>query len=55
MRSGRGGTATWCRRPGTIEVNGVRANTRDGVAIKDEATLTVTAIEDAEIVLVDAA
>jgi redox-sensitive bicupin YhaK (pirin superfamily) len=40
---------------GTIEVNGVRANTRDGVAIKDEAMLTVTAIEDAEIVLVDAA
>jgi redox-sensitive bicupin YhaK (pirin superfamily) len=40
---------------GTIEVNGVRANTRDGVAVKDEATLTVTAIEDAEIVLVDAA
>jgi redox-sensitive bicupin YhaK (pirin superfamily) len=40
---------------GTIEVNGVRANTRDGVAIRDEATLTVTAIEDAEIVLVDAA
>ena len=40
---------------GTIEVNGVRASTRDGVAIKDEPTLTVTAIEDAEIVLVDAA
>ena len=39
---------------GAIEVNGVRANTRDGVAIKDEATLQVTAIEDAEIVLVDA-
>ena len=40
---------------GTIEVNGVRANTRDGVAVKDEPTLRVTALEDAEIVLVDAA
>jgi len=40
---------------GAIEVNGVRIDARDGAAIKDEAILTVTAIEDAEIVLVDAA
>ena len=30
-------------------------NARDGAAIRDEAALTVTALEDAELVLVDAA
>lgn len=40
---------------GSIEVNGVTLKTRDGAAIRDEATLTVTALEDAELVLVDAA
>ena len=40
---------------GSVEVNGVRLGTRDGAAIADEAVLRVTAIEDAEIVLVDAA
>ncbi len=40
---------------GSIEVNGVILKTRDGAAIRDEATLTVTALEDAELVLVDAA
>lgn len=40
---------------GVIEVNGVKANARDGVAIRDEATIRVTALEDAELVLVDAA
>lgn len=40
---------------GAIEVNGVRIDARDGAAIADETTLTITAIEDAEIVLVDAA
>jgi redox-sensitive bicupin YhaK (pirin superfamily) len=40
---------------GAIEVNGVRANARDGVAIDNEAELTVTALADSEIVLVDAA
>jgi hypothetical protein len=40
---------------GTIEVNGIRLEARDGAAILDEAVLRVTAIEDAEIVLVDAA
>lgn len=38
---------------GAIEVNGVRAEARDGVAISDVDTITVAAIEDAEIVLVD--
>jgi redox-sensitive bicupin YhaK (pirin superfamily) len=40
---------------GAIEVNGVRLDARDGAAIKDELVLNVTALEDAEVVLVDAA
>jgi redox-sensitive bicupin YhaK (pirin superfamily) len=40
---------------GIVEVNGVRLEARDGAAISDEAVLRVTAIEDAELVLVDAA
>ncbi len=38
---------------GAIEVNGVAANARDGVAIRDVAAVTITAKQDAEIVLVD--
>ena len=40
---------------GSVEVNGVRVNARDGAAIRDEATLRITALEDSELVLVDAA
>jgi quercetin 2,3-dioxygenase len=40
---------------GAVTVNGVRLQARDGAAIADEPLLTVTADEDAEIVLVDAA
>ena len=40
---------------GAIEVNGVRANARDGVAISDESNVTITALADSELVLVDAA
>ena len=40
---------------GSVEVNGVRLATRDGAAIHDEAVLRITALEDAELVLVDAA
>jgi redox-sensitive bicupin YhaK (pirin superfamily) len=40
---------------GAIEVNGVRLDARDGAAVKDEEVLKVTALEDAEVVLVDAA
>jgi quercetin 2,3-dioxygenase len=40
---------------GAVEVNGVRVNARDGAAIRDEATLRITALEDSELVLVDAA
>ncbi len=39
---------------GAIEINGVRAGTRDGLAIADEDLLRVTALEESEIVLVDA-
>jgi len=40
---------------GRIEVNGVAAAAGDGLAIRDEAALRITAIDDAEMVLVDAA
>jgi len=40
---------------GAVEVNGVRLNARDGAAVMDEEVLKVTALEDAEVVLVDAA
>lgn len=40
---------------GSIEVNGVMLATRDGAAIHGEASIKVTACEDAELVLVDTA
>ncbi|WP_022720929.1 pirin family protein [Rhodopseudomonas sp. B29] len=40
---------------GSVEVNGVKVDARDGAAISNEAKLTITALEDAEVVLVDAA
>ena len=40
---------------GRIEVNGVNVNARDGAAISDEAKVTIKALEDSELVLVDAA
>jgi redox-sensitive bicupin YhaK (pirin superfamily) len=40
---------------GKVEVNGVRLEARDGAAIRNEPIVRVTAIEDAELVLVDAA
>jgi len=38
---------------GTVEVNGITLNARDGAAIKDVAEITVTAKADAELVMVD--
>ena len=38
---------------GAVEVNGVRIEARDGAAIENERVLTLAALEDAEIVLVD--
>ncbi|MCK1385377.1 pirin family protein [Bradyrhizobium sp. 21] len=40
---------------GSVEINGVRVNARDGAAIRDEDRLKITALEDTELVLVDAA
>ena len=40
---------------GAVEVNGVRLDARDGAAIRDVANIRVTAIDDAELVFVDAA
>ncbi|WP_019831224.1 pirin family protein [Sphingomonas sp. PR090111-T3T-6A] len=40
---------------GAVEIEGVRVNARDGAAIQDVDTLKVTAIEDSEVVFVDAA
>ncbi|WP_380784751.1 pirin family protein [Sphingomonas sp. R86521] len=40
---------------GAVEIEGQRVGERDGVAISEVETLRVTAIEDSEIVLVDAA
>ena len=38
---------------GTVDVNGLRLGPRDGAAAADEAKLTIQAIDDAEVVLVD--
>jgi quercetin 2,3-dioxygenase len=38
---------------GAVEINGSRFDARDGAAIRDETTLEVKALEDAELVLVD--
>jgi redox-sensitive bicupin YhaK (pirin superfamily) len=40
---------------GAVEVNGVRVGARDGAAISGEEAISVRAIEDSELVLVDAA
>jgi len=40
---------------GTVQVGDVRIAARDGAAISDMDVLRITAIEDSEIVLVDAA
>ena len=60
-----GETATYATDPsrhlylvaasGRISVNGVAAEARDGIAVLGETSLQVTAGEDAEIILVDAA
>lgn len=49
---GAGRRAYMVPATGAIEVDGQRAKARDGVAI-NEGPITITAIEDAEIVLVD--
>ena len=38
---------------GTVDVNGVRIHARDGAAIKDVDIVSIAAIEDADVVMVD--
>ncbi|HUA76066.1 MAG TPA: pirin family protein [Acetobacteraceae bacterium] len=52
---GAGRHAYLAAASGRVTVNGVALDARDGAAIEDEARLSITAIEDSEIVLVDAA
>ena len=40
---------------GSVRIEGVTAQARDGVAIADVDTISITALEDSEVVLVDAA
>ena len=40
---------------GAVEVNGVAVATRDGAAVSDEGELTIKAVEDTELVLVEVA
>ena len=40
---------------GRLEVNGVVLEARDGAAISNEAGVSITALTDSELVLVDAA
>ncbi len=40
---------------GAVEIDGIAVNARDGAAIKDQDVIRVTAIEDSEVVMVDAA
>jgi quercetin 2,3-dioxygenase len=55
-RLGEGRHAYLVSATGAIEVNGVPAKARDGVAIRDVAEISIRAVEeDAEVVLVDAA
>ena len=51
----KGGHVYLVPAKGVINVNGTRVNARDGAAVRDVESLTVTAIEDSEVVLVEAA
>ncbi|MFN4288815.1 MAG: pirin family protein [Brevundimonas sp.] len=50
---GEGRRAYLVPAEGQIEVNGVALNARDGAAIKDEPALSIRALKDAELVMVD--
>jgi quercetin 2,3-dioxygenase len=50
-----GGRAYLVPATGALEVNGVRIGARDGAAISDETALEIVGVEDAEVVLVEAA
>ncbi|HZZ36823.1 MAG TPA: pirin family protein [Caulobacteraceae bacterium] len=50
---GEGRSAYLAAAAGAVEVNGVKLETRDGAAIRDERRLSIRALADAEVVLVD--
>ena len=50
---GEGRKAYLVPAAGAVEVNGVDANERDGVAVEAVETIAITAVRDSEIVLVD--
>ena len=50
---GAGRVAYLVAATGGVTVNGVAANTRDGVTVSGETEVVVTATEDAEVVMVD--
>jgi redox-sensitive bicupin YhaK (pirin superfamily) len=52
---GKGRNAYLVPATGAVEIDGVHLGARDGAAIRDQETVTVTALEDSEVVLVDAA
>lgn len=53
-RLGRGRHGYLVPAVGSVEINGVRIGTRDGAAIRDETVLTLKALKDSELILVDA-
>lgn len=52
---GRDRVAYMVSAAGRVRVNGVEAHGRDGIAIRDEDVVCVEALDDAELVVVDAA
>lgn len=52
---GEGRVAYLVPTGGAVDVDGVRLEPRDGAGVRDQRSLTVTAVNDAEVVLVDAA
>jgi quercetin 2,3-dioxygenase len=50
---GAGRKAYIASAKGAVELNGVRIEARDGAAVQDERVLTVRALDDAELLLVD--
>jgi hypothetical protein len=52
---GQGRHAYLVPASGQVEVNGVSLGARDGAAIEQEDVLRISAVEDAEVILVDAA
>lgn len=54
-RLGRDRRAYLVPATGAIEIDGHRVGARDGAAIEDEEIVRITALEDSEIVMVDAA